>query len=90
MLIEQVLVNYSISSQNWEWKGKFPDNMKYRMIPRLKVSIFSSYSCAQYISGAMKPGVPANFSLGDRSWSLSLKTPKPKSISLTLWTIFFS
>ena len=38
----------------------------------------------------MKPGVPANFSLSGSSMSLSLKTPKPKSINLTLWTIFFS
>jgi len=39
MLIEHVFVSYSISSKNWEWNGKFPDSMKYKMMPRLKVSI---------------------------------------------------
>ena len=87
--IEQLFDSSYISSKNWEWNGKFPDNMKYKIMPRLNVSIFSSYSSALYISGAINPGVPANFYLGGSSLSLSLKTPKPKSINLTLRTIFF-
>lgn len=36
--------------------------MKYKIIPKLKVSTLSSNSCPYKIYGATKPGVPANFS----------------------------